>query len=277
MKNIDDLEKYCLENNIDEIYYAMGMRENEVIHNLMSFSDKNMIRLRILPDFSSFLSRKIHVNFYGTMPVITLRDEPLQDEMNRMYKRVFDVLFSSFVILIIFPLIFPIIAIIIKFSSKGPVFFKQIRSGINNEDFICYKFRSMIVNKDSDSLQATENDMRLTKIGKFIRKTNIDEFPQFLNVFKGEMSIVGPRPHMVKHTGEYSKIIENYMVRQLVKPGITGAAQAYGFRGETKTTQDMKNRIEYDVWYLENWSLLLDLKLILLTVWNMVRGQKEAF
>ena len=135
----------------------------------------------------------------------------------------------------------------------------------------------MIVNKYSDSLQATENDMRLTKIGKFIRKTNIDEFPQFLNVFKGEMSIVGPRPHMVKHTGEYSKIIENYMVRQLVKPGITGAAQAYGFRGETKTTQDMKNRIEYDVWYLENWSLLLDLKLILLTVWNMVRGQKEAF
>jgi exopolysaccharide biosynthesis polyprenyl glycosylphosphotransferase len=211
------------------------------------------------------------------MPVITLRDEPLQDEMNRMYKRVFDVIFSSFVILLIFPLIFPIIAIIIKLSSKGPVFFKQIRSGINNEDFICYKFRSMAVNKDSDSLQATKNDMRLTKIGKFIRKTNIDEFPQFLNVFKGEMSIVGPRPHMVKHTGEYSKIIENYMVRQLVKPGITGAAQAYGFRGETKTTQDMKNRVEYDVWYLENWSLLLDVKLILLTVWNMVRGQKEAF
>jgi len=277
MNNIDDLEKYCLENKIDEIYYAMGMRENEVIHNLISFSDKNMIRLRILPDFSSFLSRKIHVNFYGTMPVITLRDEPLQDEMNRMYKRVFDVIFSSFVILLIFPLIFPIIAIIIKLSSKGPVFFKQIRSGINNEDFICYKFRSMAVNKDSDSLQATKNDMRLTKIGKFIRKTNIDEFPQFLNVFKGEMSIVGPRPHMVKHTGEYSKIIENYMVRQLVKPGITGAAQAYGFRGETKTTQDMKNRVEYDVWYLENWSLLLDVKLILLTVWNMVRGQKEAF
>ena len=135
----------------------------------------------------------------------------------------------------------------------------------------------MSLNKDADQLQATRNDMRITRIGKFIRKTNIDEFPQFFNVLFGDMSIVGPRPHMKKHTAEYSKLIEDYMVRQLVKPGITGAAQVYGFRGETKTTKDMKDRVEYDIWYLENWSLLLDLKLIFLTSWNMIKGQKEAF
>jgi Undecaprenyl-phosphate glucose phosphotransferase len=277
LNNISELEQFCVDNKIDEIYYAMGMKEDDIIHDLISFSDKNMIRLRILPDFSSFLFRKIHVNFYGSLPVITLRDEPLQDEMNRMYKRIFDILFSLTVILLVFPIIFPIIALIIKLSSKGPVFFKQIRSGVNNKDFVCYKFRSMSVNKDADNLQATKNDMRITMIGKFIRKTNIDEFPQFLNVLFGDMSIVGPRPHMVKHTDEYSKLIEDYMVRQLVKPGITGAAQVYGFRGETKTTEDMRNRVEYDIWYLENWSLLLDVKLIFLTVWNMIKGQKEAF
>ena len=236
-----------------------------------------MIRLRILPDFSSFLFRKIHVNFYGSLPVITLRDEPLQDEINRMYKRIFDIFLSLLVILLIFPVLFPVISLIIKLTSKGPVFFKQVRSGVNNEQFLCYKFRSMAINKDADRMQATINDMRITMIGKFIRKTNIDEFPQFFNVLLGDMSIVGPRPHMIKHTNEYSQLIEDYMVRQLVKPGITGAAQVYGFRGETKTTEDMKRRVEYDIWYLENWSLLLDVKLILLTVWNMIKGQKEAF
>ena len=276
-KDISELEEFCIDNKIDEIYYAMGMNKDNMIHNLLSFSDKNMIRLRILPDFSSFLFRKIHVNFYGSLPVITLRDEPLQDEMNRMYKRIFDILFSLSVILFVFPIVFPIIALIIKLTSKGPVFFKQMRSGVNNKDFICYKFRSMALNKDADELQATRNDMRITMIGKFIRKTNIDEFPQFFNVLFGDMSIVGPRPHMIKHTDEYSKLIEDYMVRQLVKPGITGAAQVYGFRGETKTTEDMKDRVEYDIWYLENWSLLLDVKLISLTVWNMIKGQKEAF
>ena len=197
--------------------------------------------------------------------------------MNRMYKRIFDILFSLSVILLIVPIVFPIIALIIKLTSKGPIFFKQLRSGVNNKDFICYKFRSMALNKDADEIQATRNDMRITMIGKFIRKTNIDEFPQFFNVLFGDMSIVGPRPHMIKHTAEYSKLIEDYMVRQLVKPGITGAAQVYGFRGETKTTEDMKDRVEYDIWYLENWSLLLDIKLIFLTSWNMIKGQKEAF
>mgnify|MGYP001351908876 FL=1 len=277
LNNLSEIEQFCLENKVDEIYYAMGMNEDKIIHDLISFSDKNMIRLRILPDFSSFLFRKINVNFYGSLPVITLRDEPLQDEMNRMYKRLFDIFFSLLVIIFVFPILFPITALIIKLTSKGPIFFKQLRSGVNNKDFICYKFRSMSLNKEADNLQATKNDIRITKIGKFIRKTNIDEFPQFFNVLLGDMSIVGPRPHMVKHTDEYSQLIEGYMVRQLVKPGITGAAQVYGFRGETKTTADMKKRVEYDIWYLENWSLLLDLKLIFLTVWNMIKGQKEAF
>ena len=274
---IKDLESYCLDNRVDEIYYALKTDPDDILHKIISFSDKNMIRLRILPDFRGFLFRKVHISFYGSIPVITLRDEPLQDDINRMYKRVFDILFSLFVILLIFPFVFILMSLFIKVSSRGPIFFKQVRSGVNNKDFICYKFRSMEVNKEADNLQATKNDVRVTRIGRFMRKTNIDEFPQFFNVLLGDMSIVGPRPHMVKHTNEYSELIEDYMVRQLVKPGITGAAQVYGFRGETKTTEEMRKRVEYDIWYLENWSLLLDVKLIVLTVWNMLKGQRKAY
>ena len=211
------------------------------------------------------------------MPIITLRDEPLTDFVNRVIKRIFDILFSLFVILFILSWLFPIIAIIIKLNSKGPVLFKQKRSGIDNKEFICYKFRSMTVNRDSDSKQATMNDTRVTRIGKFLRKTSLDEFPQFINVLIGDMSIVGPRPHMIKHTNEYSALIQKYMVRQLVKPGITGAAQVRGFRGETKSLKDMEGRIRLDVWYIENWSFWLDINIIFKTIWNSLKGDDKAF
>ena len=167
--------------------------------------------------------------------------------------------------------------IIIKLNSNGPVLFKQKRSGIDNKEFICYKFRSMTVNRDSDSKQATMNDTRVTRIGKFLRKTSLDEFPQFINVLIGDMSIVGPRPHMVRHTNEYSALIQKYMVRQLVKPGITGAAQVRGFRGETKSLHDMEGRIRLDVWYIENWSFWLDINIIFKTIWNSLKGDDKAF
>ena len=255
----------------------MSVDDKDKMNRLMKFSDQNLIRLRIIPDFRSFLFRKVKINFYGSIPIITLREEPLQDELNRIIKRIFDLAFSLLVILFIYPWLIPIVSIAVKLSSKGPVFFKQLRSGINNKDFYCYKFRTMELNPLSDKIQATKNDPRITKIGAFLRKTSLDEFPQFLNVFKGEMSIVGPRPHMLQHTQQYAKIIDSYMVRHLVKPGITGPAQVYGYRGEIKTASDMEKRVELDLWYIENWSVLLDLKLIFLTAWNMIRGEDAAF
>jgi undecaprenyl-phosphate galactose phosphotransferase/putative colanic acid biosynthesis UDP-glucose lipid carrier transferase len=166
---------------------------------------------------------------------------------------------------------------LIKLSSKGPILFKQVRSGVDNEEFICYKFRSMTQSDNADAKQATKGDARITKMGAFLRKSSLDEFPQFINVFIGNMSIVGPRPHMLAHTEEYSDLINKYMVRQLVKPGITGAAQVKGYRGETKELKDMEGRVRLDVWYIENWSLSLDINLILLTIWNVFKGDENAY
>jgi lipopolysaccharide/colanic/teichoic acid biosynthesis glycosyltransferase len=171
----------------------------------------------------------------------------------------------------------PLIALAIWLDSKGPVFFKQVRSGLNNKPFVCYKFRSMKINSESHTVQAIRNDKRFTLVGRFLRKTNLDEFPQFYNVLKGEMSIVGPRPHMLKHTEDYSAIINKYMVRQFIKPGITGWAQVNGHRGETQKLEDMEARVDHDIWYMENWSLLLDVKIVALTAFNIFRGDKNAF
>ena len=173
--------------------------------------------------------------------------------------------------------LYPIFAIWIKLSSKGPVLFKQLRSGVNNEEFLCFKFRSMAISGDSDSKQATQGDARITKFGAWLRKSSLDELPQFFNVFMGDMSIVGPRPHMLLHTEEYSELINKYMVRQLVKPVITGLAQIRGYRGETKELKDMEGRVKFDVWYIENWTLSLDISIILQTIWNVFKGDEKAY
>lgn len=191
-------------------------------------------------------------------------------------KRTFDILFSLLVILFVFPIIFPLIALAIIISSPGPVFFIQRRTGLNNREFNCYKFRTMVVNNESDVLQAASGDPRVTALGKFLRNSNLDELPQFINVLKGEMSVVGPRPHMLKHTEEYSRLISNYMLRHTVKPGITGWAQINGFRGPTSELESMEKRVKMDLWYLKNMSLMIDLKIILLTVHNMITGDKNA-
>jgi Undecaprenyl-phosphate glucose phosphotransferase len=273
---VDELESFCENNSVEEIYYSESIDDETTLSKMMLFCDDKMIRLRIVPDFNSFKQRKIKIDFLGDSPVITLREEPLQYELNRIIKRLFDILFSLFVIIFIMTWLAPIIGLLIKLSSKGPVFFKQTRSGLNNKEFICLKFRSMTLNMMSDLKQATKNDPRTTKVGSFLRKTSLDEMPQFFNVLMGDMSVVGPRPHMLKHTKDYADIIDGYMVRQLVLPGITGSAQVNGFRGETKSVEDMKNRVKYDVWYLENWTLLLDIKLIFLTVINLIKGSDNA-
>ena len=273
---IEKLEEFCYQYSVEEIFFTESIYDESYLSRIIKFCDYNMIRLKISPDFQAFKQRKLIIDFYGALPVIILRNEPLQDEFNRLIKRIFDIIFSSIAIILVLSWLLPLLSILIKISSKGPVFFVQSRSGLDNIEFKCYKFRTMVVNSLSDQEQATKNDIRITKIGRFLRKTSLDELPQFFNVFIGNMSVVGPRPHMLVHTKSYSEIIDNYMVRQLVLPGITGAAQANGFRGETKNIKDMQDRVKYDVWYIENWSLLLDIKLILITFVNLFKGQDKA-
>ena len=274
---LENYKQFVLENSIDEIYYTMPLTYTKKIKNIIDFCDKNLIRFRIIPDFRGFLFKKVNIDFLNDVPVITLRDEPLTDFINKFLKRLFDIIFSAIVIIFILSWLFPILALIIKSTSKGPVLFKQKRSGIDNIVFNCYKFRSMTQSLDADSKQATKGDSRITRIGAFMRRTSLDEFPQFINVFFGEMSVVGPRPHMLFHTEEYSKLIKKYMVRQLVKPGITGLAQVRGFRGETRKLKDMEGRVRLDVWYIENWSLILDINIIFLTIRNAIKGDEKAF
>lgn len=274
--SVSDVISFTLENDVHEIFCALPTSQSKQIEDLMIEADKHLIRFKIIPEYIK--SKKLmQVENYDHIPVISVRPEPLENMLNRTIKRIFDVAFSLFVIIFVISWLFPILAIIIKLQSKGPVFFTQTRSGKDNVPFKCYKFRSMRVNTDSDSKQATRSDSRITPIGAFMRKTSLDEFPQFINVLLGNMSVVGPRPHMVSHTDHYSQLIDQFMVRHFLKPGITGWAQISGFRGETKTTDDMLKRVEYDVWYLENWSFLLDLKIIFLTFWNQIKGEENAF
>ena len=273
---LGELESFALDNDVDEIYYSMPLTNTQKIKSLVDFCDQKMIRFKIVPDFRGFLFKRVNIDFYDDVPVLTLRAEPLTDFTNRFFKRVFDILFSTLVIVFVLSWLYPIIAILIKLSSKGRVLFKQARSGVGNMEFTCYKFRSMTQSVDADTKQSSKGDTRITKIGTFLRKSSLDEFPQFFNVLMGDMSIVGPRPHMLLHTEEYSALINKYMVRQLVKPGITGAAQIKGYRGETKELKDMEGRVRLDVWYIENWSLSVDINIILYTVWNIFKGDENA-
>ena len=275
--NTNEFKDYCSEEHIDEIYCTLPLTEGQKISEIIDYADNHLIRFKLIPDFSGFTNKKITFDFYENMPVLSVRNEPLGEMLNRVIKRSFDILFSSMVIVFIFPILFPILAILIKLSSKGPIFFRQLRSGKNNVEFICYKFRSMSLSDKADLVQAVKGDSRITWIGKVLRKTNLDEIPQFFNVFLGQMSVVGPRPHMLKHTEEYSQIIDKFMVRQFVKPGITGWAQVNGLRGETTNSTKMEKRVEFDVWYLENWNFILDIKIVFMTVFNMMKGEKNAF
>mgnify|MGYP003682170835 FL=1 len=272
-----DFEQFALKNDVDEIFYTLPLTYTKKIKDLKDFCDQYMIRFKVVPDFRGFIFKRVNIDFFDDVPVITLREEPLTDFINRFAKRIFDLVFSFLVIVFVLSWLYPIIAVLIKLSSKGPVLFKQSRSGVNNEEFLCYKFRSMTMSEEADTKQATKGDVRITKIGAFLRKSSLDEFPQFFNVFMGDMSTVGPRPHMLKHTEEYSDLIQKYMVRQLVKPGITGAAQVKGYRGETKELEDMEGRVRLDVWYIENWSLSLDINIIFHTVWNAFKGDEKAY
>ena len=272
-----EVENYVLENNTDEIYCTLPNSQDEKIVRLLNFAEKNMIRFYIVPEFSRYVKKKLTLDSIESLPVMAVREEPLQYMHNQIIKRVFDILFSVVFLITIFPVLYIIFAVLIKISSPGPIIFKQKRTGIYGREFNCYKFRSMQVNEDAHELQAVKKDPRITRIGQFLRSSNLDEIPQFYNVLIGDMSVVGPRPHMLKHTELYSVVIDKYMIRHLVKPGITGWAQVNGYRGETKTMEQMEGRVRLDVWYLENWTFLLDLKIIFVTIINMFKGEKNAY
>lgn len=275
--SIDEIQNFILTQDIDEMYIQFSIVQNEDYHQLLEFADNNFVNVKYVPSQKQLLSYNFPLEYYDVVAVVPRRIIPLDKTYNKFLKRVFDIMFSTFVIIFILTWLVPLIAIFIKMESKGPIFFKQVRTGLNDEEFACYKFRSMYVNEESDKKQATKNDSRVTKVGTFLRKSSLDEFPQFLNVFMGDMSIVGPRPHMVVHTKLYSKRVNKFMLRHLVKPGITGMAQTHGYRGEIETNRDIVNRFKYDLFYLENWSIFLDLKIIYLTVYNVFKGEKKAY
>ena len=274
IKNVMELSRKF---KATDIYSTIAPEQNHEIYSFMKQADQECIHFKFIPDLDSFIRQAVHIDYLGQIPMFSIRKEPLDDLANRVRKRLYDLIFSTLVIVFILSWLVPILGFIIWLESGGPIFFIQKRTGVNMKPFNCIKFRSMKVNKDAHLKQASKGDPRITRLGRFLRKTNVDEFPQFFNVFKSDMSVVGPRPHMIKHTEDYSKLVNQYMVRQFLKPGITGWAQIKGCRGEIKTTGDVQNRLECDLWYLENWSLWLDTKIILLTVLNMIKGEKNAY
>lgn len=269
---------YLQRENVHEVFWKLTSEDDAYIKEVISYCENNMIRLRFIPYFgAALMGRRPTLDMYNMIPVATLRPEPLQIPINRFLKRGFDILFAFLTLLILMPILFPILALLIKISSRGPVFFKQERTGEQGSAFWCWKFRTMRINAEADTKQATLNDDRITVVGKWLRKTNLDELPQFYNVLKGDMSVVGPRPHMLKHTEDYRLQVAKFLVRHFAKPGITGWAQVNGFRGETRSVADMEKRVEADIWYVENWSILLDARIILKTILNMIRGEKNAY
>ncbi len=263
---------------IHDVFIVSSPDISDCSQELILAADHQCVQLNFVPAMTASIK-------YGTrdqaltveLPILKSHEEPMSSMENRVKKRMIDLAISILVMVFILSWLVPIIGLIIKIQSPGPIFFKQPRSGRNNTTFGCYKFRSMVVNKDSDRKQASKGDNRITPIGKFLRKTNLDEFPQFINVFLGQMSVIGPRPHMLSHTEHYSQLIQHYMVRHFVKPGITGWAQANGYRGETNTPELMAKRVEHDLEYMSNWSAMLDFKIVCMTVLNMVRGEKNAY
>ena len=276
-QQIQECQEFVMQNKVDEIYCALADLSNTEVNNFIDFTDNNLKILKFIPLEKEPIARNLILDYYGYIPIVSLRNFPLDIGANIITKRIFDLIFSIIIIIGVLSWLTPILALLIKLESKGPVFFKQRRNGLNYHEFNCYKYRSMNLNDIADLEQVSKNDARITRIGHYIRKTSIDELPQFFNVLFGDMSVVGPRPHMVSHTEMYAKRVDKFMVRHFIKPGITGLAQTNGFRGEVENEKDIINRVKYDIFYLENWSFFLDLKIILITIYNTIKGEPKAY
>ncbi|WP_442264936.1 undecaprenyl-phosphate glucose phosphotransferase [Tenacibaculum sp. ZS6-P6] len=276
--NESELYEFLKVNEIDEIYATLSNLKKAQIKKLTKYTSIHNITLKLIPDSKEFYSKSRNVEFYDdTLKVLSVKKLPFDLIENRIIKRIFDILFSSFVCLFIISWLYPILWILIKIESRGPAIFKQEREGFNGNEFVCYKFRSMYINKQANEVHATKNDSRVTPVGAFLRKTSLDEIPQFFNVLLGNMSVVGPRPHLESLALEYQKDVDNYLERHAVKPGITGLAQISGYRGEIKKKSDIKNRVRLDIFYIENWSFMLDIKIVVSTVLNVFKGDENAY
>lgn len=272
------IERY----NVDEVIVCANFKDSSNLSQIIDICDKYAVRAKVIPEYFKFNTSRFKMGMFANLPIVQVREEPLEQFHSGILKRFTDVVLTTFAFIFIFSWLFPLIALAIKLDSKGPVFFVQKRWGKGGKEFDCYKFRTMLHNaptieKNGKFSQTVKNDPRITKIGSFLRKTNLDEFPQFINVLLGDMSIVGPRPHAVKHSIETREKIPNYLLRHLVKPGITGWAQANGYRGETTNDFLMEKRVELDIWYIENWSYTLDIRILAMTAYNMVKGEKMAY
>lgn len=279
-RNVGDLPafyQHVSENKIDEVYCCVPEVSHIQVKEVINWCEDKFIKVKVLNEFRAFTLKGIELERYDNIPVLRVTALPLDDKRNQLTKRLFDIVFSGLFLVTIGWWLFALVALWIKLDSKGPVFFRQLREGINNSRFGCFKFRTMQVNKAADSVQATKNDPRITRAGAFLRKTSLDELPQFLNVLMGDMSIVGPRPHPLFLNEKFAHMISKFMSRHSVKPGITGLAQVKGYRGETQQLHDMKGRFRLDVFYIENWSLIFDLKIIFSTVTNLLAGSDKAY
>lgn len=275
--DLEALFEFIRRKKVDEIYCTLSVLPSEDVKAITQFADNNLKVVKFIPEQNTVLNKDLKRDFYGLVPVLEFRSIPLDDSFNLALKRVFDVIFSMLVILLIMSWLTPLLALLIKLESKGPIFFIQKRNGYNYKTFNCIKFRSMVPNKKADIIQVSKADNRITKIGKIMRQTSMDELPQFFNVLIGDMSVVGPRPHMLSHTDMYAKKVNKFMVRHFVKPGITGLAQVSGFRGEVESDKDIIGRVRFDIFYIENWSILLDIKIIIQTIINAIKGDEKAY
>ena len=276
--NIEDSFDYILDNSIDEVYCSLKELDSQMVNKIKFFANSNNINLKLIPDAGKLYSKDQSIEFYDdTLVVLNVKKLPFEFNENHLIKRFFDIIFSLLICFIVLIWLIPILWILIKLESKGPVIFSQKREGLDGQKFVCYKFRSMKINKISNKTHVSANDVRVTRLGSFMRKSSIDELPQFFNVLKGEMSVVGPRPHLPSLAIEYQKDVDDYLRRHIVKPGITGLAQVSGYRGEIKKKSDIKNRVRLDIFYIENWSFLLDVKIILMTIFNVFKGEENAY
>lgn len=274
----EEFYKYALENPSDEVYVALSKFNKQEVKRITQFCNQYNIQLKLIPSSNELYSKSQKAEvYYDSFKVLSVKKLPFQILENKIIKRIFDVCFSFLVIVFLMSWLTPFLWVLVKMESKGALFFKQKREGLNGECFVCYKFRSMKKNEEANQVHAVKNDHRVTRIGAFMRKTSIDELPQFFNVFMGDMSVVGPRPHMNAHSIKFEQEINNYIKRYAVKPGITGLAQVSGYRGEIKQKSDIENRVRLDVFYIENWSFLFDLKIIFNTVFNVFKGEENAY
>ncbi len=272
-----DLKAFLDSNQVDEIYVALNEIPRDILPEINEIIDGHPVKVRIVPDLGAFSFKSAELVNYGALPVLKIHRGPLSYWSNRLIKRVFDVLLSIFMILFVVSWISLLLYLLSRCGICDGVFFRQTRTGIDGHQYTCIKFRTMKRSFDADLKQATRDDHRVSKTGKILRKYSLDELPQFFNVFLGEMSVVGPRPHMLAHTGQYRKMIRQFMLRHTVKPGITGLAQVEGYRGEIRDVNDIRRRVDCDVQYIVNWSIILDIKIMLKTIWVIINGQEEAY